>query len=88
MVARPFKAGTTIPTIDCVAERHLIRDRRQSTMKSFMRRYTTLWILVALSPGGLRRILATEGLDSTLSEPYRSMGLGGDRFVMSDHYDG
>ena len=51
MVARPFKAGTTIPTIDCVAERQLIRDRGQSSTKSFMHCYTALWILVACFRG-------------------------------------
>jgi hypothetical protein len=34
MVARPFQAGTTTPAIDIVAERQLIRDRRQTTTKS------------------------------------------------------
>jgi hypothetical protein len=30
MVTRPFKAGITTPTIDCVAERQLMRARRHS----------------------------------------------------------
>jgi hypothetical protein len=51
MVARPFKAGTTTPTIDCVAERQLMRDRRQSNTRSFMRRSATPWLLVASFPG-------------------------------------
>lgn len=37
---------------------------------------------------GLRRILTTQRLDSALCEPYRSMSLSGDGFVMSDHDDG
>ena len=51
MVARPFKAWTKIPAIDCVAERQLMRDRGQSTTKSFMRRSATPWMLVASFPG-------------------------------------
>ena len=51
MVARPFKAGTTTPTNDCVAERQLMRDRRQSNTNSFMRRSATPWMLVASFPG-------------------------------------
>jgi hypothetical protein len=50
MVARPFKAGTTT-TIDCVAERQLMRDRRQSTKKSFMRRSATRCLRIAMFPG-------------------------------------
>ena len=51
MAARPFKAGATTPTIDCVAERQMMRDRRQSITKSFMRRSATLWMLVASFSG-------------------------------------
>ena len=47
MVARPFKAGTITPAIDIVAERQLIRDRRQTTTKSCMLLCVTPWILVA-----------------------------------------
>ena len=50
MVARPFKAGTTTPTIDLVAERQLMRERQQSNTKSFMRRTATPWTLVASFP--------------------------------------
>ena len=87
MVARPFKAGTTTPAIDIVAERQLMRDRRHSTKKSCMRRSATPWILVA-SFRGLRRILATNGLDSSLSEPHRSVSLSCDGFIMCHHHDG
>ena len=50
MVARPFKAGTTTPTIDFVAERQLMRERQQSNKKSFMRRSATPWMSVASFP--------------------------------------
>jgi hypothetical protein len=49
MVARPFKAGIETPMINCVAERQLVHDHRQSTPKKFMRRSATL----CLSASGL-----------------------------------
>jgi hypothetical protein len=44
---KPFKAGTTTPTNDCVAERQWMPHRQQCSKKSFMRRSTTPWMLVA-----------------------------------------